>query len=146
MKVTALNEQQRKKIVKSVNPKRDDPYSYQNLNLLTAVRDENKRFYLTEIYYLSAAIQRTDEQYSTHKYALLTPWGCFQVKCKEDAGNNIVYPTPLSILLPRGTLSEMIQYYQNSFSERFQFKKYLISGLDFQDMDFTEWYLTHFYW
>lgn len=146
MKVTALNEQQRKKIVKSVRPKRDDLYSYQNLNLLTAVCDENKIIYLTEIYYLSAAIQRTDEQYGTHKYVLLTPIGCFQVKCKEDAGNNIVYSTPLPILLPKGTVSEMIQYYQNSFSERFQLKKHLISDSDFRGMDFTEWYLTHYYW
>lgn len=40
MKVIALNDRQRKKIVKLVKPQRKDLYSYQNLNLLTAVYDD----------------------------------------------------------------------------------------------------------
>lgn len=55
MKVIALNDRQRKKIVKLVKPQRKDLYSYQNLNLLTAVYDDKKRIYLTETYYLSTS-------------------------------------------------------------------------------------------
>lgn len=40
MKVIALNDRQCKKIVKLVKPQRKDLYSYQNLNLLTAVYDD----------------------------------------------------------------------------------------------------------
>lgn len=48
-----LNDNQRKKIVDLVKPKENDYYSYQNLNLLTAVYDENTKIYLTLAYYLS---------------------------------------------------------------------------------------------
>lgn len=72
---------------------------------------------------LSAAIQRTDEQYGTHQYALLTPLGCFQIGCKEDAGNYIGVSTPLPILLPSRAVLELIRYYDDSFSERHRLKK-----------------------
>ena len=43
MKTVLLNDKQRKKIVNLVKPKESDYYSYQNLNLLTAVHDEDKK-------------------------------------------------------------------------------------------------------
>ena len=146
MKVIALNDRQRKKIVKLVKPQRKDLYSHQNLNLLTAVYDDNKRIYLTETYYLSAAIQRTDEQYGAHQYVLLTPLGCFQVGCKEDVGVYKGFSSPLPILLSNRAVLGLIQYYQDSFSERFRLKKELLSGTELGGMDFTEWYLTQHYW
>ena len=146
MKVVALNDRQRKKIVRFVKPERNDLYSYQNLNLLTAVYDENKNIYLTEMHYLSAAIQRTEERYGTHQYILLTPLCCFQVGWKEAAGNDQGVFSSLPILLPNRAILDLIQYYQNSFSERFQLKKELLNGMDLGDMGFTEWYLTRYYW
>lgn len=44
MKIVQLNEKQRKAIVKLVKPERKDLYSYQNLNLSSAVYDEEKKF------------------------------------------------------------------------------------------------------
>lgn len=145
MKVVALNDKQRQKIVKLVKPQRD-LYSYQNLNLLTAVYDENKRLYLTETYCLSAAIQRTDERFDTHQYALLTPLGCFQVSCKKAGGSYKGVSSPLPILLSGRAVLELIQYYNNSISERLQLKKELQNGMELGDMGFTEWYLTQYYW
>ena len=52
MKTVLLNDKQRKKIVNLVRPKKNDYYSYQNLNLLTAVFDEDTKIYLTLAYYL----------------------------------------------------------------------------------------------
>lgn len=146
MKIVPLSDKQRRKIIQLVKPQRKDLYSYQNLNLLTAVYDENKGLYLTETYYLSAAIQRTDERYGTHQYALLTPLGCFQVCCKEDAGTYTPVFSPLPILLPGTRILEMIRYYQNSFSERFRLKKELQKGMELEDVGFTEWYLREHYW
>lgn len=82
-----LNDNQRKKIVDLVKPKENDYYSYQNLNLLTAVYDENTKIYLTLAYYLSSSIRRTDEHYDDYSYVLLTPMGNYFVGCKEEAGN-----------------------------------------------------------
>lgn len=95
---------------------------------------------------LSAAIQKTDEQYGTHQYALLTPLGCFQIGCKEDAGNYIGVSTPLPILLPSRAVLELIRYYDDSFSERHRLKKELLTGMELGGMDFTEWYLRKHYW
>ena len=95
---------------------------------------------------LSAAIQRTDEQYGTHQYALLTPLGCFQIGCKEDAGNYIGVSTPLPILLPSRAVLELIRYYDDSFSERHRLKKELLTGMELGGMGFTEWYLRKHYW
>ena len=51
MKTVLLNDKQRKKIVKLVKTKQSDYYSYQNLNILTAVYDEDKKIYLTLAYF-----------------------------------------------------------------------------------------------
>ena len=68
MKTVLLNDKQRKKIVNLVRPKENDYYSYQNLNLLTAVFDEDTKIYLTLAYYLSSSIKRTDEHYDDYTY------------------------------------------------------------------------------
>ena len=146
MKVIALNDRQRQSIIQMVKPQRNDSYSYQNLNLLTAVSDENNGVYLTETHYLSSDILRTGTRSHTHQYALLTPLGCFPIWCKEVAGEYTGVSSPLPDLLPDRAILELIQYYHDSFSERFRLKIKLQDGIALDDMGFTEWYLTQHYW
>ena len=145
MKIVPLSEKQRRKIIKLVKPRKNDMNSYQNLNLLTAVYDEDKKTYLTAAYYMSAAIKRTDEQYSDALYVLLTPLGCFRVSCKESAGQYTGVFSPLPFLLSSKKILEMIQYYNDNFSERRRLGKEIKKDIVSEDVDFTEWYLDK-YW
>lgn len=145
MKIVLLDDKQRKKIVNLIKPKENDYYSYQNLNLLTAVYDENTKMYLTLAYYLSSSIKRTDEHYDDYSYVLLTPLGNYFVSCKEEAGNYKGIFSPLPILISNKKILEMIQYYRNSFSERFHMKKEAEKEMDLGGKGFTEWYLEKNY-
>lgn len=145
MKIVPLSEKQRRKIIKLVKPRKNDMNSYQNLNLLTAVYDEDKKTYLTATYYMSAAIKRTDERYNDIQYVLLTPLGCFSVSCKESAGKYTSVFSPLPLLLSSRKITEMIQYYNNNFSERRRLEKEIKKDIVSEDVDFTEWYLDK-YW
>ncbi|MGN0327578.1 MAG: hypothetical protein ACI4D4_01220 [Lachnospira sp.] len=145
MRTVLLSDKQRKKIVKLVKPKENDYYSYQNLNLLTAVYDEDTKIYLTLAYYLSASIKRMDEHYDDYSYVLLTPIGNYFVGCKEEAGNYTGIFSPLPILISNKKILEMIQYYKHSFSERFNMKKEAEKNLDLGGKGFTEWYLEKYY-
>ena len=145
MKIVPLSEKQRRKIIKLVKPRKNDMNSYQNLNLLTAVYDEDKKTYLTAAYYMSAAIKRTDERYNDIQYVLLTPLGCFRVSCKESAGKYTSVFSPLPLLLSSRKITEMIQYYNDNFSERRRLGKEIKKDIVSEDVDFTEWYLDK-YW
>lgn len=145
MKTVLLNDKQRKKIVNLVKPKENDYYSYQNLNLLTAVYDEDTKIYLTLAYYLSSSIKRTDEHYDDYSYVLLTPIGNYFVGCKEEAGNYTGIFSPLPMLISNKKILKMIQYYEHSFSERFNMKKEAEKDLDLGGKGFTEWYLEKNY-
>lgn len=46
MKLIQLNNKQRNAIINMIKPSADDYYSYQNLNLLSAVYDEKSTFIL----------------------------------------------------------------------------------------------------
>lgn len=145
MKTVLLNEKQRKKIVNLVKPEKKDNYSYQNLNLLTAVYDEKSRCYLTLTYYLSASIKRTDEHYNDYSFVILTPLGSFLASCKEEAGIYKGIFSPMPLLISNKRISEMIQYYNNSFSERYHMKKEAEKEMDLRGKGFTEWYLEKYY-
>lgn len=145
MKTVLLNDKQRKKIVNLVKPKESDYYSYQNLNLLTAVHDEDKKIYITLAYYLSSSIKRTDEHYDDYSYVLLTPMGNYFVGCKEKAGNYTVIFSPIAFLISNKKIREMIEYYKHSFSERFKLKKEVGKEMDLGGKGFTEWYLEKHY-
>lgn len=145
MKTVLLNEKQRKKIVALVKPEKKNFYSYQNLNLLTAVLDEEKKLYLTLAYYLSASIKRTDDHSDDYTYVLLTPLGSYFVGCREEAGKYKGIFSPLPILISKKEIQELIQYYHHSFSERFPMQMEAEQELDLGGKGFTEWYLESHY-
>lgn len=145
MKIVQLNEKQRKAIVKLVKPERKDFCSYQNLNLLSAVYDEDKRIYLTLAYYLSSSIKRTDEHYDEYSYVLLTPFGNYYVGCREENGEYSGIFSPLPLFLSNKRIFEMIQYYRNNFTERRSIEKEAVKEINVEGKEFTEWYLENNY-
>ena len=58
MKWILLNDELRQRIIKKVKPQNDDYFSYQNLNLLTGVLDEESGVILTKTYALSEGLKR----------------------------------------------------------------------------------------
>ena len=145
MKIVPLSEKQRRKIIKLVKPRKNDMNSYQNLNLLTAVYNEDKKTYLTAAYYMSAAIKRTNEQYGDAIYVLLTPLGCFRVSCKQSAGQYKGVFSPLPFLLSSKKILEMIQYYNDSVFERRRLEKEIKKDIVSEEVNFNEWYLDKYY-
>ena len=145
MKTVLLNDKQRDKIIRTVKPAAEDYFSYQNLNLLTAVCDEEKNIYLTLSRFMSSAITRTGDNYDEYSFVLLTPIGCFTVSCAERAGKYSGVFSPLPVLISSNKIQEMIRYYRESFSERRALEKEARSKLDTGNKSFTEWYLEQHY-
>lgn len=145
MKTVLLNDKQRKKIVNLVRPKENDYYSYQNLNLLTAVFDEDTKIYLTLAYHLSSSVKRTDEHYDDCTYVMLTPMGNYLIECKEEAGNYKFNFSLLSVFISNKKILELIEYYSHSFSERFRMEKEAKKEMGLEGKRFTEWYLEKYY-
>lgn len=140
MKVVLLNDAQRKKIISTIKPSAKDFFSYQNLNLLTAVSDEKNTF-LTLARYMSSAITRTGDNADEYTYALLTPLGCSSVLCIKRMGNITGMSYPLPFFVSKSKVEEMIKYYSESFSEQRALKKEAVKEMDLGNKDFTEWYL-----
>lgn len=144
MKVVLLNDAQRMKIINAIKPSAKDFFSYQNLNLLTAVSDEKNTF-LTIARYMSSAITRTGDNADEYTYALLTPLGCFSILCIERMGKISGISCPLPIIASKSKITEMIGYYHESFSEQRSLKKEAVKEMDLGNKDFTEWYLERNY-
>ena len=141
MKITLLNDRQRNAIIAMVKPTENDYFSRQNLNLLTAVYDEEKNVYLTITRYMSAAITRTDDPADEYSFALLTPIGCFSVRCRELAGKLSGIYSPCPLIISGRRITEMIEYYRACVSERRAMEKEAVKAADTGNMGFTEWYL-----
>ena len=144
MKVVLLNDAQRMKIINAIKPSAKDFFSYQNLNLLTAVSDEKNTF-LTLARYMSSSITRTGDNADEYTYALLTPLGCFSILCIERMGKITGISCPLPIIASKSKITEMIGYYHESFSEQRSLKKEAVKEMDLGNKDFTEWYLERNY-
>lgn len=140
MKIIALNDAQRNKIVKLVKPDKKSLYSWQNLDLLTAVSDDSGKYVLTMAYYLSASIRRTDDIDDEYKFVLLTKLGGFMVSGRENAGKYSGFFSPLPFLISNKKLKEMIEFYFSCVSERRSLRKQLLSEMNFEGNDFTEWF------
>lgn len=146
MKAVLLNDKQRNKIIRAVKLSKRDFFSYQNLNLLTAVYDEEKNIYLTLSHYMSPAITRSGENCEEYSFVMLTPLGCFTVRCTNRAGKYSGIFSPLPVLVSGQKIQEMIRYYDDSFSERRLLEKEAKSKVDTGEKSFTEWYLEkHFF-
>ena len=139
MKIVRLNDKQRNSIIKMVKPKASDFYSYQNLDLLTAAYDE--KYYLTRTSFMSSAIARTDSRSNEYSYALLTPLGCFSVSCVESAGKYSGIFSPLPVIISSDRIKKLIEFYENSVSERRAIAREAKSEIDAENKSFTEWCL-----
>ncbi|MBP0957155.1 MAG: hypothetical protein J5997_07300 [Oscillospiraceae bacterium] len=141
MKIILLNDKQRKAIINMVKPSAGDYFSYQNLNLLTAVYYDEKRVCLTITRYMSSAITRMGNHCDEYSFALLTSLGCFSVSCTESAGKYSGIFSPLPLFISGEKIAEMIQYYHDSFSQRRALEKEAVKDIDTGGSGFTEWYL-----
>lgn len=145
MKTVLLDDKQRNKIIRAVKPEANDYFSYQNLNLLTAVYDEEKNIYLTLSRFMSSAITRTGDNRDEYCFVLLTTVGCFTVSCYERAEEYSGVYSPLPLLITNNKILEMIKYYRESFSERRALQKEAEKDIDTGNKSFTEWYLEQYY-
>lgn len=145
MKIVLLNDKQRRAVVNMVKPSEKDYFSYQNLHLLTAVYDEEKKAYLTITRYMSSAIMRLDSHYDEYSFALLTGMGCFSVSGIKASGKYSGIFSPLPVIISNQKILEMIEYYDSSFSERRALEREAIKDYDTGDIGFTEWYLNKYY-
>ena len=145
MKAVLLNDKQRDRIIKTVKPSASDYYSYQNLNLLTAVYDEEKDIYLTLSRYMSSAITRIGDNFDDYSFVLLTSTGCYTVSCQDRAGEYFGVFSPLPLIIPKGKIEDMIRFYDESFSERRVLGKEAEKDIDRGDKSYTEWYLEGYF-
>lgn len=143
MKIIALNDAQRIRIINLAKPDKKDFFSCQNLDLLTAVTDDRGKHVLTMASYLSAAIRRTDDTGNEYEFVLLTKLGGFLVSCRERAGEYSGIFSPVPFLISNKRLEEMIKYYFSCISERRSLRKQALSEMNFEGNDFTEWFLEN---
>lgn len=150
MKWVMLNDKQRKRIIRNVRPQKDNFYSYQNLNLLTGVYDEESGVILTKTYALSEGLKRCGDAYDDAAYIILTKHLSFSFNCGEyfagERFRNIKSPCPIAISDSR--LLEMLNFY-NENSDDFDLKKQAFERGDYPGYTrygFTEQYLErHFF-
>ena len=128
-----------------VKPKANDYFSYQNLNLLTAVFDEEKKIYLTLVYYMSSFIRRDGNCSHDYSYIMLTPLGDYFVGCTKKAGEYTDIFSPLPTLISNEEILEMMRYYSKTTLERLSLGEEMTKDFDLGGKDFTEWYLENHY-
>ncbi len=114
-----------KKIVETVKPRKSDRMSYQNLNLLYGVYDDENDLFVTLCYYLSDAIRRTGGP-DEYRYAVVSK------------NESFVFPTDVRDL-PGTRVNDIwraIRLYDN-FKERMAFKKQIEAkeGISFYDLN-----------
>lgn len=151
MKAILLNEMQRQRIVQMVKPKKIDTMSYMNLDLVTAVCDEESGNILTLIYCLSESIRRSDDPFDEYKFVLLTENDSFSIYCKQyfyrvyaaGKAKEWYIENPCPLIVSDQKLLEMIKYYESSFFERREMAKKLLGA--YYDKQFIEQYLTENY-
>lgn len=148
MRFVLLNDIQRREIVNAVTPSSKDKFSYQNLNLLTAVYDEETNSFLTCTYYLSEFIKRSEiaDPYDDKKFVLLTDNNVCTFGVNEylhgERYRKIISPVPSVVSSEK--LLEMIQYYDKKADEKFGLIKSLAAQENKSESEyyhFTEEYL-----
>lgn len=113
MKIVKLTDAQRRRIVRAVKPSLEDVYSYQNLNLVSAVYNEKYDFYLTMTYYLSQTISCCNDC-DEYGFILLFRIGSVVVHIKNkdcSVSKGILW-------IPKSAIQDAINYYNDSYTER----------------------------
>lgn len=145
-----LDDKLRKRIVRKAAPTKDNFYTYQNLNLLTGIYDEESGVILTKTYYLSEGIKRCGDTYDSAEYIILTKHLSFILRCGEyfdgEMFRNIKSPCPVKLSDSR--LLEMLNFYNENDSERVALAKQAFETGEYSGYTrygFTEQYLERNY-
>lgn len=150
MRWVLLDEKTRRRIIRKAAPQKDDFYTYQNLNLLTGVYDEESGVILTKTYYLSEGLKRCGDAYDSAAYIILTKHLSFMLRCGEyfdgEMFRNIKSPCPVKLSDSR--LLEMLNFYNENASERVALAKQAFETEEYSGYTrygFTEQYLERNY-
>lgn len=150
MKWILIDDKTRMRIIRKAAPQKDDFYSYQNLNLLTGVYDEQSGVILTKTYYLCEGIKRTGDCYNDAAFIILTGYSSFIIRCAEytdgEKYRNIKSPCPMKLSDSR--LKEMLNYYNDNYSEESELKRKAFEQAEYAQYSrygFTEQYLERNY-
>lgn len=143
MKIVILTDSQRKMLIRNLRPSLDDPFSYQNLNLLTAVYDPEKKFYLTGASFLSGAIRRDGDPADQHCFAVWKHWYCHKFFCKQLQGEYIPQNTiPIPGISEEDILSA-IAFYDDEYLARKELGKKEAGKYGVGYYGFAKWYLKN---
>lgn len=151
MKWILLDDTLRKRIIKKVQPQKEDFISYQNLNLLTGVLDEESGVILTKAYALSEGLKRCGDDFDDAAYIILTKHLSFLLKCGEyfpgERFRNIKSPCPIAI--SDSLLLEMLNFYADNWKVGYELKKQAFENGEYAQYgrwyNFTEQYLNKNY-
>lgn len=147
LKHVLIDEHLRKRIIRFVKPEERSCLSYQNLDLLTAVYDDENDFYLVLTYFVSECIKRCDDNFDDSEYAVAKNGRIFKISCKEyHYGKKIAisYNERPDILSNELAVAAILYWNQN-YSER----ENLRDSLQEQGIDtygFTKNYLKENFW
>lgn len=143
MKIVILTDSQRKMLIRNLRPSLDDPFSYQNLNLLTVVYDPEKKFYLTGISFLSGAIRRDGDPADQYCFAVWKHWYCHKFFCKQLQGTYISQNTiPIPGISEEDILSA-IAFYDDEYLARKALGKEEAGKYGVGYYGFAKWYLKN---
>lgn len=145
MKAILLNNEQRNRIISVAQPRKYDSLSRQNLNLMTAVMDEETGYILTLTFYLSCSISRVDNT-DEYTYILLTDEGDFLIPCNTRISSCEGSDSLLQEKKTKESIDEMIDFYKETYQVRSDMKNKELEKVDLGGRNFTDWYLETYYY
>lgn len=143
MEIVILTDSQRKKLIRNLRPSIDDPLSYQNLNLLTAVYDPEKKFYLTCVSFLSSAIRRDGDLSDQYCFTVWKHWYCHKFSCKRFQGKYTSQSTVPILGIQEENILSAIEFYDDEYLVRKALGKEEAGRHGVSYYDFAKWYLKN---
>ncbi len=144
LKTVLIDEPMRRRIVEFVQPTQQDYFSYQNLNLLTAIYDDVHDFYLVQTYFLSECIKRCGDDFDDVRYAVIMKDNIFSVSGVRYRSGGVSVSSQNPSL--RKEILTLAALYEN---ENYREHSALTASLKAQGVDiyhFTENYLKEYFW
>lgn len=111
MNTVILSDEQRKRIIEYAKPTKFFS-TYQNMNLISAVCDDNQTKYLAIIDFLSEHVRRTGDDYDNYTFVLLTNSGEYGISVIIYYDSTIKITNRLPDGVTEQELIEMIQFYK----------------------------------
>lgn len=144
LKTVLMDEPMRRRIVEFLQPAQQDFYSYQNLDLLTAVYDDVHDFYLVLSYFLSEGIKRCGDDFDDVRYVVITKNAVFSVSGARYHKGGVSLAVQDQVIR-KGLLQLAALYHDENYQER----STLTAPLKAQGTKthrFTEDYLKEHFW